>query len=165
MPSGFTVTGFLFALTAIWFISQSGTGVKNLRLKDMLLPFLAGLGFGVYFIFVDQGGQTSIFAPLVAIRGAGGLTLMIVAAFSGELHLPSRSMLPLVLLNIGADVLGSLSYVLAVQSGRMDIAAVLGSLYSGVTVLLAWLILHEKISGVQRIGIAIALLAIILITI
>jgi drug/metabolite transporter (DMT)-like permease len=42
---------------------------------------------------------------------------------------------------------------------------VLGSLYSGVTVLLAWLILHEKISGVQRIGIAIALLAIILITI
>jgi drug/metabolite transporter (DMT)-like permease len=165
MPSGFTVTGFLFALTAIWFISQSGTGVKNLRLKDMLLPFLAGLGFGVYFIFVDQGGQTSIFAPLVAIRGAGGLTLMIVAAFSGELHLPSRSMLPLVLLNIGADVFGSLSYVLAVQSGRMDIAAVLGSLYSGATVLLAWLILHEKISGVQRIGIAIALLAIILITI
>ena len=90
---------------------------------------------------------------------------MILAAFSKELHLPSRSMLPLVLLNISVDVLGSVFFILAVQSGRMDIAAVLGSLYSGVTVLLAWLILREKISSIQRIGVAIALLAIILITI
>jgi uncharacterized membrane protein len=74
-------------------------------------------------------------------------------------------MLPLVLLNISVDVLGSVFFILAVQSGRMDIAAVLGSLYSGVTVLLAWLVLREKISCIQRIGVAIALLAIILITI
>lgn len=165
VPSASIVAGFIFALAAIWLISQNGAGTINLRLKDLLLPFLAGLGFGIYFIFVDLGGQTSIFAPLVAVRGAGGLTLMIVAAFSKELHLPSRSMLPLVLLNISVDVLGSVFFILAVQSGRMDIAAVLGSLYSGVTVLLAWLILREKISGLQRIGVAIALLAIILITI
>ncbi|MBK8821018.1 MAG: DMT family transporter [Anaerolineales bacterium] len=165
VPSASIVAGFIFALAAIWLISQNGAGAIKLRLKDLLLPFLAGLGFGIYFIFVDLGGQSSIFAPLVAVRGAGGLTLMILAAFSKELHLPSRSMLPLVLLNISVDVLGSVFFILAVQSGRMDIAAVLGSLYSGVTVLLAWLILREKISSVQRIGVAIALLAIILITI
>ena len=70
----------------------------------------------------------------------------------------------MVILNVSADVLGSLFYVLAVQSGRMDIAAVLGSLYSGGTVLLAWLFLREKIIGMQRLGIAIAMLAIVLIT-
>ncbi len=70
----------------------------------------------------------------------------------------------MVILNISADVLGSLFYVLAVQSGRMDIAAVLGSLYSGATVMLAWLFLREKIIGMQRLGIAIAMLAIVLIT-
>ncbi|MFN8383514.1 MAG: DMT family transporter [Anaerolineales bacterium] len=165
VPSVPTIAGFICALAAIWFISQSSGGVTKLRLKEMLLPFLAGLGFGVYFIFVDLGGQTSTFAPLVAVRGAGGLTLFIVAAFSKELHLPSRPILPMVILNVSADVLGSLFYVLAVQSGRMDIAAVLGSLYSGATVLLAWLILREQINSRQRIGIAIALLAIILITI
>ena len=165
VPSASIVAGFIFALAAIWLISQNGAGAIKLRLKDLLLPFLAGLGFGIYFIFVDLGGQSSIFAPLVAVRGAGGLTLMILAAFSKELHLPSRSMLPLVLLNISVDVLGSVFFILAVQSGRMDIAAVLGSLYSGVTVLLAWLVLREKISNIQRIGVAIALLAIILITI
>jgi uncharacterized membrane protein len=165
MPSAPTVAGFVCALAAIWLISQSGTGTIKLRLKDMYLPFLAGLGFGIYFIFVDLGGQNSIFAPLVAVRGAGGITLMIVATFNREMHLPPRSMLPLVLLNISTDLLGSLFYIFAVQSGRMDIAAVLGSLYSGATVLLAWLILRENISGIQRIGVAIALLAIILITI
>ena len=70
----------------------------------------------------------------------------------------------MVILNISADVLGSLFYILAVQSGRMDIAAVLGSLYSGATVLLAWLFLREKIIGIQRLGIVIAMLAIVLIT-
>ena len=165
VPSASIAAGFIFALAAIWLISQNGAGTIKLRLKDLLLPFLAGLGFGIYFIFVDLGGQSSIFAPLVAVRGAGGLTLMVLAAFSKDLHLPSRSILPLVLLNISVDVLGSVFFILAVQSGRMDIAAVLGSLYSGVTVLLAWLILREKISSVQRIGVAIALLAIILITI
>jgi drug/metabolite transporter (DMT)-like permease len=105
-----------------------------------------------------------LLAPLVAVRGAGGLTLFIVAAFSKELHLPSKTILPMVILNVSADVLGSLFYVLAVQSGRMDIAAVLGSLYSGATVLLAWFFLHEKIIGVQRLGIAVAMLSIVLIT-
>lgn len=164
IPPALTVTGFLFALIAIWLISQSGQHTTAVKLKDMLLPFLAGLGFGVYFIFIAQGGQTSLLAPLVAVRAAGGLTLFIVAAFNKELHLPSRPILPMVILNVSADVLGSLFYVLAVQSGRMDIAAVLGSLYSGATVLLAWLFLHEKIIGIQRLGIAIAMLAIVLIT-
>ncbi len=106
VPSASIVAGFIFALAAIWLISQNGAGTIKLRLKDLLLPFLAGLGFGIYFIFVDLGGQSSIFAPLVAVRGAGGLTLMILAAFSKDLHLPSRSILSLVLLNISVDVLG-----------------------------------------------------------
>jgi len=164
IPPALTLTGFLFALIAIWLISQSGQQTTAVKLKDMLLPFLAGLGFGIYFIFIAQGGQTSLLAPLVAVRAAGGLTLFIVAAFNKELHLPSRPILPMVILNISTDVLGSLFYILAVQSGRMDIAAVLGSLYSGATVLLAWFFLHEKIIGVQRLGIVIAMLAIVLIT-
>lgn len=164
IPSSLTVVGFFFALLAIWFIAQNGQNAARLKLKDMLLPFLAGLGFGIYFIFIAQGGQTSVLAPLVAVRGAGGLMLIVIATFSKELHLPTRPILPLVILNVSADMLGSLFYILAVQSGRMDIAAVLGSLYSGATVLLAWLFLHEKMIGTQRLGIAVAMLAIVLIT-
>ena len=165
LPSGSTLAGFVLALIAIWFVSQTGNDrASHLQLKDLSLPFLAGLGLGAYFIFVNQGSQTSVFAPLVAVRGAGVLTLLIFASHSGELHLPSRSILPLVTLNAIFDVGGSLFYILAGQAGRMDIAAVLSSLYSGVTVLLAWLILHEKITRKQWVGIVTTLMAIVLIT-
>jgi drug/metabolite transporter (DMT)-like permease len=166
LPSKFTLAGFALALAAIWLVSQSGNDRDiRLQLKQLGKPFLAGLGAGIYFIFLNHGSQTSLFAPLVAVRGAGGLALLIVAAFSRELRLPARDVLPLVILNTLVDVSGSFFFILAGQSGRMDVAAVLGSLYSGVTALLAWLILHEKISNRQWVGIAIALLAIILITI
>lgn len=165
-PSWLTFTGLMLVLVAIWLISKAGSNHLSFRLqlKDMVLPGLAGLGMGIYFVFVNEGSQTSVFAPLVAVRGAGALTLLIFAARSGEVHLPSRSIWPLVALNTAFDVCGSLFYILAGQSGRMDIAAVLGSLYSGTTVLLAWVILREKISRIQWAGIVISLLAIILIT-
>jgi len=165
LPSGFTLVGFIFALIAIWFVSQAGNnnGLR-LQLSELIFPFLAGMGIGAYFIFVHLGSQTSVFAPLVAVRGAGALTLMIFAARTGELQLPSRSNFSLVVLNTTFDIGGSFFYVLAGQAGRMDIAGVLSSLYSGATVLLAWFILREKISRKQWAGIVVSLAAIILIS-
>jgi uncharacterized membrane protein len=63
------------------------------------------------------------------------------------------------------DSAGNAFYVLSAQTGRMDVAAVLGSLYPGSTVFLAWMILKEKISIPQWIGIVIALVAIVMISI
>jgi len=62
-------------------------------------------------------------------------------------------------------VAGNVLYILAAQTGRMDIAAVLGSLYPGATVALAWMVLKEKISGSQWLGIIAALMAIVMISV
>jgi uncharacterized membrane protein len=166
LPTGWRLAGFGLALAAIWFVSQTGTGqpAAGFRWKNLGLPFLAGLGLGAYFILVNLGSQTSVFAPLVAVRAAGALTLLIFAAQQNALQLPSRSIWPLMALNTALDVGGSLFYVLAGQTGRMDLPALLASLYSGVTVLLAWLLLREKISGRQWLGIGMTLVALILIT-
>jgi len=165
-PSGWMLAGFGLALAAIWFISQTENADAPARFawKDLGLPFLAGLGLGAYFVLVNQGSQTSIFAPLVAVRAAGTITLLIFAAQQRKLQLPSRSIWPLMALNTALDIGGSLFYILAGQSGRMDLAALLASLYSGVTVWLAWLVSHEKISSRQWLGILMTLVAIILIT-
>ncbi|MCA2002694.1 MAG: DMT family transporter, partial [Chloroflexi bacterium] len=63
------------------------------------------------------------------------------------------------------DTAGNAFYALSAQTGRMDVAAVLGSLYPGSTVILAWLVLKERISRAQALGIAASLIAIALITI
>jgi uncharacterized membrane protein len=165
-PSAITFTGFAIGLLATLLISQSRNDRRSMhiRFSDLGLPFLAGLGMGSYFILINQGGQTSVLAPLLAVRVAGTLALLIFAFLKKQLQFPARTIWPLVAVNTVFDIGGSLFYILAGQSGRMDIAASLGSLYSGVTFLLAWFILREKISKVQWAGILISGIAIVLIT-
>ena len=82
-----------------------------------------------------------------------------------ENWMPTRDSWKWIAMSSVLDAAGNSFYALSARMGRMDVAAVLGSLYPGSTVLLAWFILKERVSRVQMIGIAIALAAIVLITV
>ena len=166
-PGALTFAGFGLALVAIWFISQPDGGSKNIRLRlaDLSLPLIAGLSFGVYLILFDRGSQTNLFWPLVASRLAGVVTMTLYTLFTHQSFLPPRTLWPLLVLNGILDITGNGLYILAGQAGRMDVAAVLVSLYPGSTVLLAGFILHERLNRAQVVGILAALAAIVLMTI
>lgn len=161
------MAGVGLALLSIWLVSQTD-GEARLRLErlsDLRLPLLAGIGFGVYFILIHGVAQEATLWPMIASRSSGTLVLVVVLFLRREGLAIPRASWPLVTLSGGLDVGGSLFYVLAAQTGRMDIAAVLSSLYPGITVLLAWFVLKERISSGQRLGILAALAGIVLMTI
>jgi drug/metabolite transporter (DMT)-like permease len=168
MPKISQFAGFGLALAAVWLISQVGEGGKPhiQSLADLRLPLLAGIGFGTYFIIIHRVAQESTLWPMIASRTGG--TIMLAAVVLGmrreSLKIP-RGEWPLVTLCGILDVGGNFFYILASQSGRLDISAVLSSLYPGVTALLAWVLLKEHISNTQRVGIIIALGSIVLMTI
>ena len=62
------------------------------------------------------------------------------------------------------DVAGNLFFLLSMQLGRMDVTAVLGSLYPAVTAILAWILTKEHMARLQMLGVAVAVLAIVMIT-
>jgi drug/metabolite transporter (DMT)-like permease len=102
---------------------------------------------------------------LIAARSGGAITLTAFTAAKGHLRWPEAPLWPLVSLNAVGDIGGNAFYILAGQAGRLDVAAVLGSLYPGTTVILAWLVLHERLTHAQWIGVLAALGAIVLMTV
>jgi drug/metabolite transporter (DMT)-like permease len=162
LPGWSVLAGFVFALTAVWLIS-GGAGLK-LQPEKLRLPILAGVGFGLFFIFLHQGSSSSIFWTLIATRVASISSLLIFSAITRQPWIPTRdSWFPIFMSSL-LDSAGNAFYALSARMGRMDVAAVLGSLYPGSTVLLAWFILKERVSPLQMVGIMIALAAIVLIT-
>ncbi len=168
-PGILTVIGFAFALLAVWMISQSEGCVTDIlaHLSDLKLPLLAGIGFGLYFVVMHEatsGGAT--LWPMVFSR-SGGMTLIIIYMLTTRTpwKVEDRSVWPVLALNGLLDISGNVFFILAGQAGRLDVAAVLSSLFPGGTVVLAWIFLKERLNRNQWIGIGSALIAIVLMTV
>lgn len=169
LPEAPTVAGFVFALAAVWLISQSENGVKDIlsHLSDLKLPILAGFTFGLYFVLMHEatsdGGRVW---PMIASRTGGTIMIASYMFFSHtSLKVSDKSAWLTLVLNGIFDVGGNVFFVLAGQAGRLDVASVLSSLFSGVTVLLAWIFLKERLTRGQWIGVVLALIAIVLMTV
>jgi drug/metabolite transporter (DMT)-like permease len=161
-PGAWILLGFALALAAVWLVS-GGEGMK-IRSPDLGQPVMAGLAFGGFLIFINRASGTSLLWPLIAVRIVSISSLLSYAIATRQPWLPKReSLVPLVLSSI-LDTIGNAAYALSARTGRLDVAAVLSSLYPGATVLLAWVFLKENISRVQTFGILLALGAIILLT-
>lgn len=167
LPGPFKYLGFGLALAAIWLISQADGHQKelHLHLADLRLPLFSGVCFGVYFILMHQGSHAATVWPMMIARISGSIVLFLFAYASHQLKWPEKAVAPLVLLNAAGDIAGNTFFILSGQVGRLDVASVLGSLYPGTTVLLAGLILHERLNRAQWLGIAAALSAIVLMTV
>jgi len=162
-PGLWGLMGFAFALVAVWLIS-GGKGLI-IRVDELRQPAIAGLMFGAFFVFLERASQTSLLWPLIAVRIVSITSMFGYAVITRQAWIPKReSLLPIILSSV-LDTVGNASYALSARFGRLDVAAVLGALYPGATVLLAWVFLKERITNIQTIGILLALSAIIMLMI
>lgn len=129
------------------------------------MALFSGIGFGGFFIAIGQVGESAVFWPLAAGRLASCALMLSFALSTRRPLIPLLSPVRLLAIAGVLDVSGNLFFLLSIQSGRLDISAVLGSLYPAVTAFLAMLITKEHIAHLQAIGIVIAILATVLITI
>ena len=171
LPSGVQLFGFALAILSIWLIAaQSGSMGESAGLG---LAVAAGVGFGGFLLLIKFAGTQTVFWPLVAARAASfGLMILILVkrklsatannqSNSGqESWKPLPAVLGYVLLAGILDSGANAFYVAATQHGRLDVAAVLSSLYPASTVIFARLVLKERWSRLQGLGMITALAAV-----
>lgn len=160
IPGPYELFGALLALIAIWILS--GGGSQSIYWNDIQLPLLAGVAFGFFFIFLNQSANKSVLFPLIAVRIVSISALTIYALFNRNLSLPVRQNYFHVFMSGVLDTIGNGAFALSAQVGQVEYASIVSSLYPGATVVLAWILLHEKINRKQLFGVSLAVVAIMM---
>ena len=162
LPGRLQFLGFVIAVTSIWLIARSDGEIDSRR--GLGLAILAGVMFGLFLVSGKQAGHGGVFWPLVAARAASTLLMLVIVAMSPSDRRPLRPAFIPILLSGLCDSGANALFIAATRHGRLDVAAVLSSLYPASTVILARVLLKERISRMQTAGIVGALIAVALIS-
>jgi uncharacterized membrane protein len=163
IPAGLKLLGFGLAFVSIWLLSQRRE--DEAKSSGFVLAVFAGLGFALFFITLDQISPGAMFWPLVVSRIMATLLLIVLTLATKRTLLPAKPPYALLAASGVLDVSGNLLFLRAVQTGRLDIASVLVSLYPAITVLLARVVEKEHLTRLQIFAVVLAVAAIALITV
>jgi len=149
--------------------------ISHLVSGTMALAIIGGLGFGFYFVALRMSNGLGVMEPIALARAASLVTCLVLLAlvsWRGKSAMPQQPGPWLTRVAVGwalgvalLDTGGNLLLVAATRTGRLDVAAVLASLYTAGTILLAAWRLHERPTKRQMAGMVAALVAVVMITI
>ena len=163
-PGLLAAVGVVLALPAIVFIAQGEEppGIPDrarTTVRDLVPAFGAGVGFGLFFVFLQRTSAHAGLWPLVSARSVSMAALFVLAvATPGRVALVQgthRLVIVCGVCDAGANAL----YLAAVNRGLLSLVAVLAALYPASTVVLARVVLKERIRPIQLLGLGLAALA------
>jgi len=164
-PGPLALGGVVLGVAAVVLGSRDPSAASG-RLAPVVLgaTVAAGAAFGLFFILLARTAESAGLWPLLGARAASLTLLGVVGAVLRRRLHPAPGTLGVVALSGVLDMAANVAYLLAVQRGLLSITAVLASLYPLSTVLLSRLVLGERLHRVQRAGVALALAAVVLVT-
>jgi drug/metabolite transporter (DMT)-like permease len=128
------------------------------------LAVVGGLGLGLFGVAISRVDPALVFGPLAIVRVSEAAAVALAVLALRRPAVVSAGLLPAVLLVGLLDMLGNAGFLFARQTGSLAIAAALSSLYPITTVLLAAVVLRERLTRSHGLGIATALAGIALIS-
>jgi len=169
------VAGAVVCVAAIILVSmESGhrDAARRDRMRGLMYGVLAGASFGLFFLFMKNAGHSAVLWPVTAQRVTGSVLALLALAVTRVRPLwrgadgagYDRRLFTIALLSGAVDATANVCYILATRAGEFGLAVVLTSLYPGATVLLARLVLRERMRAVQQVGLVLAAAGIVLVT-
>lgn len=170
-PPATALAGVVVALAAVGLLcafpsdgadATRGDGRPGGVRAGLLTGLASGAGFGAYFVFLGHAGHNAGLWPLLGSRSTSVTLLGAAVVVSGRPLLPAGAARSIVVIGL-FDVVANVSFLLATRRGLLSIVALLASLYPAATVVLARVVLRERLSPAQAVGLAGAGGAIVLI--
>jgi len=166
------VAGGLICLAAIVLVSAPPAGRDDPRaraagrLRGLGYGVAAGAGFGLFFLCLKNAGQSGVLWPVAISRTAGTLVAVgiAVATRTRPWRRDGGGAGVIALASGAVDAAANVCYVLATRVGLFGLAVVITSLYPGMTVLLARWVLGERMRWLQRAGLLLAAIGVVLLT-
>ena len=157
LPQAAQLVGFVMAATGIWLISR--TEDESSR-EGIGMAALAGIGFAGFYLCIRQAGDGSAFWIAATSKVASFILTGLIVLIGRSARDIDRRGIALGIVAGCLDIVGSVLFIRASQTGRLDTAVVLSSLYPAVTVLLARFVLKEHFTRWKALGMVAALLAV-----
>jgi uncharacterized membrane protein len=131
--------------------------------KGLRVALGSGVAIGFFFVTLGETSTAAGLWPLAVSRAVSIALFTTMAVATGQaLVVPRAAMVPAIACG-GLDMLANALYLVAVRQGQLSLVATLASLYPASTVLLARVILGERLGSWQQLGVAAAVAAIVLI--
>jgi drug/metabolite transporter (DMT)-like permease len=162
LPPTSVVVGIAAALVAVLLVSR--TADPEGRPSGIEYALVGGVGLGLFNIAIGAFPEHAVAWPLAVIKAVGVIAIVAIVLAGRRPWRVPRPIWPAVVATALLDLAGNAFYVLATQAGRLDVAAALSSLYPVTTVILAVVVLHERVSRSHLVGIVMAAIAIVLIS-
>jgi drug/metabolite transporter (DMT)-like permease len=158
--------GIVAALPGIWLVSRSPQDAMHAGppresvAAGVVDGALAGIGFGLLFAALGQVPDTAGWWPLTVCQAISVPAVVLLAMALRADWVPRGRPVRLAVLCGPLGALATGGFLLATQTGYLTVAGVLTSLYPASTVLLAALVLHEKVHRAQGVGLALCAVAV-----
>jgi drug/metabolite transporter (DMT)-like permease len=158
--------GMLCALVGVIVASRTSDEQAHLgraATQGIAFALLAAFGFGIFFVMIHEASTNDVFWAVTIQRATGSIAMAIVLLIVRPPFKITPRDAPWLILVGTLDQTANALYGLASTVGLVSLSAVLASLYPMVTVVLARFVLNERISGVQKSGVALALTGVALV--
>ena len=157
-PAAIQLVGAAVAIAGVVLVSRtpraSGEGLSAAALG---LGLAAAAGIGTAFLLIDTAAADEPTWAIVALRVGGISTLLAAAAVVRPSISIDRDSAPALIAIAVLEITANMLFAVATNHGLISLVSIAGSLYSAVTVVLAWLFLRERLGGSQRVGVVLAL--------
>ena len=165
-PAALQGAGIVLACVGVVLASReprsADAAVRRTNRAAIGLALLAAIGFGTFFAGVDRAEETADVAWVLLSARAADVLVLVLAALVVRPPLPRAPGALAALAAVGVfDLLANLLFVLAAGRGLLSVVGVLGSLYPAFTVVLARIVLDERLSRTQNAGVLITLAGVV----